>query len=93
MVERASRYVRFHAWQAVLGLGGLGLLAGATLAFSFLMLLVSPLAFTVMYRLSAAVAILWVVAWVLCLVKAFTGSEWKMPLAGRYAARLAARPM
>jgi uncharacterized membrane protein len=92
LVERASRYVRFHAWQAVVGLGALGALATAVLLFSFLTLFVSPLAFTVMYRLSEAIAILWVVAWGVCLVKAFTGRAWQMPLVGRYAARLADRP-
>lgn len=93
LVERASGYVRFHAWQAVIGLGGLGLLAVAGLFFSFLTLLLSPLAFTVMYRLSAIVALVGMVAWVWCLVKAFTGRAWKMPVAGRYAERLATRPM
>lgn len=92
LVERANPYVRFHAWQAVLGLGGLGLLATGTLFFSFLTLLLSPLAFTVMYRLSEVVALVWVVAWVWCLVKAFTGHAWKMPVAGRYAERLATIP-
>jgi uncharacterized membrane protein len=93
LVERDSGYVRFHAWQAVLGLGGLGLLAAATLVFSFLTLLLSPLAFTVMYRLSEIVAVVWVIAWVWCLIKAFAGRPWKMPVAGRYAERLATRPM
>lgn len=93
LVERTNRYVRFHAWQAVLALGGLGVLALALLLFSFLTLLLSPLAFTLMYRLSAIVAVLWVVAWVWCLVQAFTGRAWKMPVAGRYAERLATRPM
>jgi uncharacterized membrane protein len=37
------------------------------------------------------VAVVWVVAWVWCLVKAFTGRPWKMPVAGRYAERLATR--
>lgn len=93
LVERANPFVRFHAWQSVLGLGGLGLLAVGTLCFSFLTLLLSPLAFTVMYRLSEIVALVWVVAWVWCLVKAFTGHAWKMPVAGRHAERLATRPV
>jgi uncharacterized membrane protein len=93
LVERTSEYVRFHAWQSVLGLGGLGVLAAATLVFSFLTLLLSPLAFTVMYRLSEIAAVVWVVGWVGCLVMAFTGRLWKMPVAGRYAERLATRPM
>jgi uncharacterized membrane protein len=91
LVERANGYVRFHAWQAIIGLGGLGLLSAATLVLSFLTLLLSPFVFTVMYRVSEIIAIVWVVAWVVCLVKAFTGARWEMPVAGRYAARLATR--
>jgi len=91
LVERANGYVRFHAWQAIIGLGGLGLLSAATLVFSFLTLLLSPFVFTVMYRISEVIAIMWVVAWIVCLVKAFTGVRWEMPVAGRYAERPATR--
>ena len=91
LVERANGFVRFHAWQSILGLGGLGLLSAATLVLSFLTLLLSPFVFTVMYRFSELVAIVWIVAWMVCLVKAFTGDRWEMPVAGRYAARLATR--
>ena len=91
LVERANGFVRFHAWQSIVGLGGLGLLSAATLVLSFLTLLLSPFVFTVMYRFSELVAIVWVVAWVVCLVKAFRGDRWEMPVAGRYAARLATR--
>jgi uncharacterized membrane protein len=93
LVERSNRYVRFHAWQAVLGLGGLAVLAAGALFFSFLTLLISPLAFTVMYRVSEIVALVWVVAWVWCLLKAFKGEAWKMPVAGRYAERLATKAL
>ncbi len=89
LVERSNGFVRFHAWQSILALGGLGLLSAGTLIFSFLTLLLSPLAFTVMYRLSEVLAIVWVLAWVVCLIKAFGGSRWHMPVAGRYAERLA----
>jgi uncharacterized membrane protein len=91
LVERANGFVLFHAWQAVIGLGGLGILSAGTLVFSFLTLLLSPVAFTVMYRLSEILAIVWVVAWVVCLIQAFSGRWWLMPLAGRYAERLATR--
>ena len=92
LVERANDYVRFHAWQAVVGLGGLGLLAAGMLVLSFLTLLLSPLVFRVMQRLSYVLACLWVVLWIICLVKAFTGNRWMMPVAGRHAQRLATRP-
>jgi len=91
LVERSNGFVRFHAWQSILGLGGLGLLSAGTLIFSFLTLLLSPVAFTLMYRLSEVFAIVWVVAWVVCLIKAFGGSRWHMPIARRYAERLAMR--
>jgi uncharacterized membrane protein len=91
MVERANDYVRFHAWQAVVGLGGLGLLAVGTLVLSFLTLLLSPVVFTVMNSLAYLLAIVWVVVWMVCLVKAFTGNRWMMPVAGRHAERLATR--
>ena len=35
MAERTSGYVRFHAWQSVLGLGGLGLIVALLLGVSF----------------------------------------------------------
>jgi uncharacterized membrane protein len=88
LVERANGYVRFHAWQSIIGLGALALLAVAMLLFSFATLLISPLVVTVMYRLSAVLGVVWVLVWGLCLVKAFTGSRWEMPIVGRYAAKL-----
>ena len=91
LVERANGYVRFHAWQSILGLGGLGLLSAAALVLSFLTLLISPFIFTVMYRFSELVAIACLLAWIICLVKAFTGERWEMPVAGRAAARHATR--
>jgi uncharacterized membrane protein len=90
LVERANPFVLFHAWQAIIGLGGLAILSAGTLVFSFLTLLLSPVAFTMMYRLSEILAIAWVIAWAVCLIQAFSGRWWLMPIAGRYAERRAA---
>ena len=90
LVERANNFVRFHAWQSIIGLGGLGILSAGTLVFSFLTLLLSPVAFTMMYRLSEIMAIVWLAVWLICLIKAFSGARWLMPIVGRYADRLAA---
>jgi uncharacterized membrane protein len=87
--ERTSRFVRFHAWQAIVGLGGLAALAVGLLACAFLALLVSPALFTWMYRLSAVAVVVWLVAWGVCLVKALTGRVWRLPLVGAYAERKA----
>lgn len=91
LAERTHRYVRFHAWQAIVGLGGLGALAAAALVTSFLTLLVSPFAFLLVYRLWELLGVVWLVVWGICLVKAYKGEAWKMPIAGKYAERLAAR--
>jgi uncharacterized membrane protein len=93
LVERANEYVRFHAWQAVVGLGGLGLLSAGLLVLSFLTLLLSPMVFTLMYWLAYILGVVWLLLWMVCLVKAFTGNRWRMPVAGRHAERLATRPV
>jgi uncharacterized membrane protein len=91
LVERANAFVRFHAWQSVVGLGGLGALAILALVTSFLTLLLSPRIFTAMYWLSGLMGCVWLVAWAVCLFQAFGGHAWHMPVAGRYAKRLASR--
>jgi uncharacterized membrane protein len=91
ITERTDRFVRFHAWQAVLGLGGLGSAAALALILAFVMLIASPTAFWVMLWLAAIAAVAWVAAWGICLVQAYKGRTWKLPLAGDYAERYAAR--
>src|SRR5688572_26807484 len=88
--ERTSSYVRFHAWQAVLGLGGLGMLVGILLTLAFASVLVSATAFRILLVATWALWALWIVCWAICLVKAFTRRRWKLPIAGAYAERLSA---
>ena len=91
LAERSNRYVRFHAWQAIVGLGALGVLAVALLVGAFLGLFVSPALFKAMYVCAGIAAVVWVLAWGTCLVKAFGGAAWKLPLAGELAERRASR--
>jgi uncharacterized membrane protein len=91
LAERRNRYVRFHAWQAVLGLGGLGLLAFLFLIGAFAGLVFSPAVFPTLYRLAFLTLGAWVVLWVVLLVQAFTGRTWRLPLVGEAAARRAER--
>lgn len=86
LAEKTNRYVRFHAWQSIIGLGGLAVVVVGLLFFAFVaLLLFSPLLFTWLYRAAAVATIVWVVAWAFCLVKAFTGAAWKLPYAGNRA--------
>jgi uncharacterized membrane protein len=91
VVERTNRDVRFHAWQAFLGLGSLGLLAIIWLGLAFAMLIVSPRIFSAMRWAAAVTAAAWVVVWALCLIQAYKGRRWAMPFVGARAARLAER--
>ena len=90
LAERTNAFVRFHAWQSIVGLGGLGVAIAGLLFFAFVALLVfSPTLFTWLYRLAALTTVVWVTAWAFCLVKAFSGSAWKLPYAGDVAMRKA----
>ena len=91
IVERTSRSVRFHAWQAFIGLGILGLAALASLGLAFFFLLFSPRAFAVMRWTAAGTAVAWVGLWAVCLWRAYQGQDWEMPIIGARAQRWAAR--
>src|SRR6187455_1020089 len=70
LAERSNAYVRFHAWQSVLALGGLGLMLVVLLGLAFASLIVSATAFRALlitWRIALGV---WVVLWALCVVKA-----------------------
>jgi uncharacterized membrane protein len=85
--ETANGDVRFHAWQSILGLGGLVLGVFASCALALFALFVSATAMLVMLRVATALAIVLVIVWVVCLWKAFGGGRWKLPLAGGSAER------
>jgi uncharacterized membrane protein len=91
LAERSNRFVRFHAWQAIIGLGGIALIGFALLFFAFAGLFISPTAFTFFYWLAGFTVLAWLVAWGICLFKAFGGTAWKMPIAGDRAERRALR--
>jgi len=91
LAERTSTYVRFHAWQAIVGLGGLGLVVLLLFGLAFASLLVSAAAFRALMLATALVWMAWIVCWVTCLVKAFRRRRWKLPIAGAWAERLSAR--
>jgi uncharacterized membrane protein len=87
--ERSNRFVRFHAWQAVLALGVVGVAAVCSLLLAFALLIVSPTAFWAMLWLAALSGVAWVILWALCLLQAYKGRLWKLPLAGDLAERYA----
>lgn len=89
--ETANRDVRFHAWQSILGLGGLVFAVFASCALALFALFLSATAMLVMVRVATVIAIVLVIVWGICLWKAFAGGRWKLPFAGDYADRKADR--
>jgi uncharacterized membrane protein len=88
--EKEDRFVRFHAWQAIVGLGLLGTGAIACLALAFVMLVVSPTAFWVFLWLAAILGVVYIGAWILCLMHAWKGQRWSLPLVGAVSTNLRA---
>jgi uncharacterized membrane protein len=87
LAERSNRFVQFHAWQAIFGLGSLAVFGVGVLVCAFLGLFISPRVFTTLYMCAGVLALVWLAVWVFCLFKAFSGSAWKMPLFGGLAER------
>jgi uncharacterized membrane protein len=92
LAEKTNSYVRFHAWQSVIGLGGLGVLVTLLMVLAFGSVIVSATAFRALLVTSWIAWGLWILCWAVCLVKAYTRRRWKLPIAGRYAERLSAPP-
>jgi uncharacterized membrane protein len=92
VVERSSRFVRFHAVQSIVGLGGLWLLAAAFGLLAVLTVFISATGFAALLYAAWITGAAWIVVWIICLVKAFTGQTWKLPIAGRYAERWSVLP-
>jgi uncharacterized membrane protein len=88
-IERDSRFVRFHAWQSLLGFGALTLLALGAWGLTLLMAFVSPGAFRVMGFVTQCLWMALGAAWLFAVVMVAQGRRWKMPLVGKWAERFA----
>ena len=87
MAERSNPTVRFHAWQSIIGLGALGVLVAFLILSAFASIVISAALFKALLYAGWAAWIAWIVVWVMCIVKAYQGQRWKLPLAGDYAER------
>jgi uncharacterized membrane protein len=86
-LEHDHAFVRFHAWQSVLGLGTLWALGVAFYFAAFLVLSLSAAGFTVMLWIAVLVWLAGLAVWALCLIKAWNGQQWKLPFVGDLAER------
>jgi uncharacterized membrane protein len=87
LAESRNKDVRFHAWQSIVGLGGLGLAVGVSYVIAFIALFVSATVVSLMVRVAYVIWIVLAIVWAICLWKAWSGERWKLPLVGDYAER------
>jgi VWFA-related protein len=85
--ESTNDDVRFHAWQSIVGLGGLGLAVVISYVLALLAVFVSATVVSLMLGVAAVIWIVLGLVWLICLWKAWSGGRWKLPLAGDYAER------
>jgi uncharacterized membrane protein len=85
--ESTNQTVRFHAWQSIVGLGGIGLAILGSYLLAFVALFISATAVSLMVGVAAVIWIVLALVWVICLWKAWSGGRWKLPIVGDYAER------
>jgi uncharacterized membrane protein len=80
VIEKDSRFVKFHAMQSILVWIGLTVIWYALMMIPFIGLMLSPFMF---------LGIL--ILWILLMVKAYNGEKFKMPFAGDIAEQQASK--
>lgn len=99
LIEKESRFVRFHAMQSIL-LSAVAIVVGIVLWFLWFVLAVgaSLASETLGFIVSAALGLLIFLFWlglfigvILCLVKAFQHQYFKLPVIGNFAEKFSAK--
>ena len=94
-IERRDKFVRFWAMQSVFW-GLVALAAALVVAIAgpvFDWLPIIGLLLKLVLKLAHwAFNVLWVVVYFVCLIKAFSGQEWEIPLVGKVARQVLALP-
>jgi uncharacterized membrane protein len=81
IVEKENRFVRFHAYQSLAVFGVLTLLS---LVAGFIPVIGTPIGFLI--------GPVWLILWVLLMVKAYQGDRFKIPVAGDWAEEQSGKP-
>jgi uncharacterized membrane protein len=92
VLEKKSKFVKFHAWQSIMTFGVL------TVVQIILSIISAIAAFTIApgpalfaWALTIIVLVIMVVLWIILMIQAGTGKMWKVPLAGDWAEKQASK--
>jgi uncharacterized membrane protein len=94
IIEKKDRATRFHAWQSIIALGGISVIS--ILLYSLFSMLAVARLFAIGWVLGyvinavlVGVYLIGLILWVVLMVKAFQGQDYKLPVAGEIAYNLA----
>jgi uncharacterized membrane protein len=87
---KKNRFIRFHSFQSVL-LTIAAVVAGLALKLIFLILALIPLGHLLLLLISAIVVLGCVILWLVLMVKALQGEQFKLPFMGDLAERQASK--
>lgn len=82
---KESNYVRFHAWQSVLLNIAAFVIEIVFGAVALLTIFLGSLALSYALRV---ISVLWLILWLVCVIRAMNGKRFKIPLLGNIAEKL-----
>ena len=89
IIEKENQDVRFHAWQGTaFGVGYIILIIALELLAAILGAIASVLGIIVGFFVPI-VGLAAFVIWIVCLIKAYQGERWRIPVVGDFAAKKA----
>ncbi len=89
IIEKENQDVRFHAWQGTaFGVGYIILIIALELLAAILGAIASVLGIIVGFFVPI-VGLAAFVVWIVCLIKAYQGERWRIPVVGDFAAKKA----
>ena len=99
LIEKDSRLVRFHAMQSLLFNVLIGVVITVIwIVFAVLLLIVSQISGVASTLFSLIATLVWVVisigiliAWIMCLIKAYNRQYYKLPIIGNFAEKFSAK--
>jgi len=99
LIEKDSRFVRFHAMQSILLSVLVAVVVIVLMIVTFILGLISTqlpgfLGTIVSLLVTLIWVVLWIgvlIAWIFCLIKAFQGAYFKLPIIGNFAEKFSAK--
>jgi uncharacterized membrane protein len=99
LIEKNSRFVRFHAMQSLILSGGFGIImfilwfvaVVLSLIVGYASNLLGSLVWLLAMLLISVISIGVLIGWIMCLIKAFNKEYFKLPFIGNYAEKFSAK--